>query len=101
MSTWRLVRSGVPEVLVLGPVLFVSDKDSEMEQTLSKFATDTKLCCVDDMLEGRDAILRDPVWSPRAHDAELMFVTFNSSEFQTAFLPVLTWVSLLFVISYV
>lgn len=58
MSTWRPVRSGVPEALVLGPVL---DKDSGMEGTLSKFATDTKLCHVDNKPEGRDAILRDPV----------------------------------------
>lgn len=62
MSKWRLVTSGVPHELVLGPVMFnifVGDMDSGIGCTLRKSVDDTKPCGAVNMLEGRDAIPRE------------------------------------------
>jgi len=62
ISKQRPGMSGVSQGSVLGPELFnifISDVDSGIKCTFSKFANNTKLCGVVDMLEGRDAIQSD------------------------------------------
>ncbi|KAF4792207.1 hypothetical protein TURU_123318 [Turdus rufiventris] len=61
---WILVISGVPQGSVLGltpfNILSVGNiMDSGIKGTLSKFATNTKLCGAVNMLERRDVIQRD------------------------------------------
>ena len=67
--------SGMPQELVLGPVLFnilVGDMDTGTECSLNKLANDTKLSGTVDTLEGRDAIQRDLGKLERCAHANLM-----------------------------
>ncbi|CAM5138802.1 unnamed protein product [Natator depressus] len=61
MSSLQPISSGVPQGLVLGPVLFntfINDQEDGVDCTFRKFADDTKLGGEVDMLEDRDKIQR-------------------------------------------
>ncbi|PKU27700.1 rna-directed dna polymerase from mobile element jockey-like [Limosa lapponica baueri] len=62
MSTWRSMKSSVPQGSILGPGLFIiffSNINSGIDCILSKFVDNTKLSGVVDRLERWDVIQRD------------------------------------------
>ena len=62
VSGWRSMTNYIPQGSQLGLIIFnifISDLDSEIDCTLSKFANDIKLCGTVDTPKGWDAIQKD------------------------------------------
>ena len=77
VSGWEMVRSGVPQGSVLGPVLFVvfiDDIDENIRSTVLKFTDDTKVVARVGTEEDRETLRRDLVslfgWS---QDWQMLF----------------------------
>lgn len=72
-SSWSPVPSGVPQGLILGPILLsvgVNDLDDGAESTLSQSADNTRQGRVADVPDGCAAVLRDLDRLVMSHDLQ-------------------------------
>lgn len=82
-SSWRPAARGLPQRLVLGPVLFdtfINELDDRAELILCKSANDTKLGEMTDTLEGHTSIQRDVYRLKKWSDKNLM--KFNKGKYK-------------------